>query len=320
MMMGSLRFWIAITAGIAGGFGLVLLPGRTGASAGEPLSVRATIEPVTYLVTSTIGGTVMEVAVHAGDHVEQGQLLVRFQAGEWAVEHAQLIAARNALESALKERGDLLNLPSQARSVIQESHPDVVRAENQYVQALADFEDSSNGERQAARIRLDAAAAERIRVRHQISSILSSGTSDLQKLLATLRTRIAEIDKLLSDAEVRAASSGTVDILEIHTGDRILPGHPVASITADGEYSSAIVLRSSGVTRIRPGMLLKGSLVNGRLPFDWRVDSISQRTIPLVLRESRQIAEETVLKARIIFPAAFPGAIQPGTAADFQLP
>jgi len=324
MRMRSLRFWIGVAVALAAVVGVTILAGNSDHPARGPRSARAPVEPLAYLALSATGGVVREALVHSGDRVESGQVLVRFDAGQWEAQKRDLTAARNALASALKQRDTLFNISLQARDSIQDSHPDVVHAEEEYVEALAAFENSS-GNRSAAKLRLDAAADNRVLVRREIARMLSSGPGDLRKLLAGVNNRIGDVDAILNQMEVRAASPGWVDILEVRVGDRILPGHAVASLIGAGEYISEIAVSDSDADRIGGVKHLTGVFTRDRRAFDWRVETISRRTIPLILRESRQQSEEIVIRARISLPVPAPpnlgkGAIPSGTLADFQLP
>src|ERR1019366_8427493 len=82
------------------------------------------VYPVMSIPRARFAGAVREVLVQAGERVEAGQGLVRFEAAEAAVKGGNAMA----------------QIPHQVRQYLYEVHPNTVKAEREYVDALAALE------------------------------------------------------------------------------------------------------------------------------------------------------------------------------------
>jgi len=277
-------------------------------------TVLGALEPVTILAGSKWGGTISEVCARPLEHVQQGQLLARFDTTDLDARRRRLVEAERAAERAAQSGQILGAIPKPVQMYLYESHPDLVRAEAEYVAALSVFEKSADAGKAAARLDLDRAATNRARVRRELGQALSrAAAGDLPSIASEIRARIAEIDQLEREAEVRAPADAVVDILDVKIGDRMPPG-PLAVLTLPGEYFSDIAVTPKDAARLRLNASSHG-LLDSR-SFDWRVESVSKRVIPIPFRENRLEAEQTILRARVCLPAS----VQPGGAAIFQLP
>jgi multidrug resistance efflux pump len=284
----------------------------------EPRSVSGSLEPVTVVVGSGPGGTVSEVLVREGETVRKGQPLVRLDAASLRARCDQLKKALRLLETEEAAGQAFARLPDGLRSIALESHPDVVRAENDYVRALESYQRASPQDRDAAKVRLDRAARERTQARLRIAWILghASDPSQVQAVAAILRQNLSNLEGLLAGAELRAPCDGAVDILRVKPGDRLLPASPVAMLIVHGEYSSDFAPPDADIARLQPGMRLKGKLLGSGTRFAWRVDSITKREIPAPFRENRDVAEQMIVHARVSCLQPF----APGARAEFELP
>ena len=285
--------------------GLFLIGMRAGVR--TPSVKKGWINPVLTIPRALFGGTVREVLAKTGDRVESGQVLVRFEAGDLETRLMQLRKAAHAAEAAVKGGNAMAQIPNQVRQYLYEMHPDTVNAEREYVDALAASDPA----------RLRRATEERMAVRRSLGQLFAdrANAGDSQVYLAEIARNIAEVEKLLRDAEVRAPSSAVVDLLDAHIGEKFQPGQPVAVLISAGEYSVQLGAAEAELTRLHSGMSLKGRLEGGGT-IDAKIESISMRKLPVIARDNLQAAEEPVVRLRIV--SAVP--LRAGTAATFELP
>lgn len=289
----------------------IVVPGlffiRMRAGVRTPSVKKGSINPVLTIPRARFGGTVREVLAKTGDHVESGQVLVRFEAGELETRLMQMRKASRAAEAAVKGGTAMSQIPNQVRQYLYEMHPGTVNAEREYVDALAASDPS----------RLRRATEERMAVRRRLGRLFagSANASDSRVYLAEIARNIAEVEKLLRDTEVRAASDAVVDLLDAHVGEKFQPGQPVAVLVSAGEYSVELGATEAELTRLHSGMSLKGR-VEGGGTIDAKIESIAMRKLPVIARDNLQAAEEPVVRLRIV--SATP--LRAGAVATFELP
>lgn len=301
-LLASLTAVLAAAAGLAG-------RGRLSTTKGEV--VTGSIEPVITLAASRSGGLVKEVMVHEGDLVSEGQILVRFDTAELESRRKELLSSIGALKKGIENHKAFAELPSNLQNLLRDSHPDVAKSEEAYVRALADFDGASPHERAAAKVRLNLAAQERMTARRKVdAAIANTGGQTGTELVAVLNARLAEIDGLIGESDVRSPSDGVVDLLKLRDGDRVLPSAPVAALAVPNAYFSELV-----VGRIPLGDACKATLEDRRV-LDCRIESTSTRTIPPVLRETRDNSQEIVTHIAIHTDQKIPV----GARARFELP
>ena len=287
----------AVSVLAASGAIVSLVRGNGGA---RPRTVEATVEFATVAALAPAGGVVRQVIAKPGEPVEAGQILARFDA-------ATLMERRGALAASLDSAGRLSKLPRAAAAVAVESHPDVIAVEDEYVRAAAAFEQGK-----ASRAELERAAAARMETRHRVAAAFGRSTASVSSTIATLESMLRELDRLIAEREVRAPAAGMVAILDLHPGDRVLPGGPVALLRVPGQYTCEFV--PPGGVDVEPGSTLRGRAGNVRVAA--QVDKIVKRPVPSALREDRSIAEETIVRVR--FSSAAPLAA--GSVIRLELP
>jgi multidrug resistance efflux pump len=286
---------------------LVWLPG--GAGAARTRRVRARVEPVSLLAGSRLGGRVAEVCARTGEAVRKDQVLVRFDAALLRQQRAALAAALEGVRSGMASA----RLPEAGRRLLLDSHPDVARAEERYVEALAGFEKQPNDAR--ARLALEQTAAQRMETRRRVGRLLGNA-GEMAGAVSQVETLLSDLGRALADTEVRAPADAVVDVLDLHPGDRVLPGQPAAILLEPGEYFCEFAIPAADTARLQAGATGKGTMAGNAETFVWRVERVTQRTIPLALRESRDQAEEWVVRAR--FPARTQWVA--GREAELQMP
>ncbi len=306
----------------AAGAGAIVVPGLF--FIGMRASVRArtvktgSVRPVLAIPRARLGGIVREVLVSTGERVEAGQVLVRLEAKELETRLMQLRQAAQAAEAAVKGGDALAQIPNQVRQYLYEMHPDTMKAEREYVDALSALEHAQDADREAANVRLRHAAEERALVRRRLGKLFagSANAGESREYSAEIARNIAEVEKLLQESEVRAPSRAVVDLLEAHAGDRIQPGQPVAVLVSAGEYSAELTVTETELKRLHEGMVLKGRLDENSRQVEGRIESISMRKLPVIARDNLQKAEEQVVRVRMV--SATP--LRAGAKAEFELP
>ena len=276
------------------------------------------IHPVMNIPRARLGGIVREVLVTNGQHVEAGQVLLRLEAKEWETRLQQLRKASQAAENAVKGGDALSQIPNQVRQYLYEVHPDTVKAERDYVDALALFDKSAGASREAANFQLQRGSEQRILVRRRLGKLFngSANSADSRVYLTEIARSIAEVEKVLRDAEVRAPSQAVVDLMEAHAGDRIQLGQPVAVLVSAGEYSVDFAVTETELKRLQASMALKGRLEENSQRIEGRIETITMRKLPVIARDNLQMAEEPVVRVRILSATA----LRAGSMAAFELP
>jgi multidrug resistance efflux pump len=284
----------------------------------HPSIKKGFIEPILTIPRTPIGGTLQEVLARTGDRVEPGQVLVRFEEQEMESRLIHLRQAAKVAEAAVESGSAMGRIPSQVREYLYETHPNTASAEREYVEALAAFEKAPTADRAAAEARLRRAALERTRVRKHLGELFSGGASDADSLayLKEIERSIAEVEKLRQDAEVRSPSRATVDLLDVHAGEKLQPGQPIAILVSTGEYSVDLAVTKVDLTQLPIGVMLKGWMESSRKPIEARVESISMHKIPVIARVRLTEAEEPFVHARI--QSRVP--LRAGSVVSFELP
>lgn len=284
----------------------------------SPTVKKGSVYPVLSIPRARFGGAVREVLVKTGKRVEAGQLLVRFDARELETRLTQLRKAAQAAEAAVKGGNAMAQIPHQVRQYLYEVHPDTAKAEREYVDALTALEQARGADREAANLRLRHASEERTFVRRRLGALFagSANGEDSRVYLAEIAGNIAEVEKRLHDAEVRAPATAVVDLLEARVGDTIQPGQPVAVLLSVGEYAVDLGVTEPESLRLHVGMALRGRLPDSGRPIEARIESISMRKLPVIARDNLRVAEEPVVRVRIVSAAP----LRTGAIAAFELP
>src|SRR4051812_26421340 len=103
------------------------------APAGTAAAMTVTVNPIVSVLVSKTGGIVRGVEVNAGDKVRKGQVLVYLDAPDLVARRKELDSSIHALQTAMENHRSLLRLPAQIQNAMKDSHPEVVRAEQEYV-------------------------------------------------------------------------------------------------------------------------------------------------------------------------------------------
>jgi hypothetical protein len=74
-----------------------------------------------------------------------------------------------------------------------------------------------------------------------------------------------------------------------------------------GEYFCEFPIAVKDASALAIGLKSQGTF--GPETFQWQVETLTLRTVPFAMREDRQVAQETMVRARIFLAKAVPGAM-----------
>jgi len=185
---------------------------------------------------------IVEVAVHEGDRVVAGDLLLRQEAGTM---QARLDQARAAVAEAERRLADAVAGPRQreideARAALggAESTFATEQKEYQRVDALVEQKLLSAASRDQAQARRDAALANRDQARARLR-LLQEGTRpeqvrEAEAVVARSRAALTELETSAARYRVLAPRDGRVEALPYKLGERPPAGAPLVVMLADG--------------------------------------------------------------------------------------
>jgi HlyD family secretion protein len=198
--------------------------------------VRPTSRPQ---VGTTIAGTVREVLVREGDHVNRGQLLLRIDDAQPV---AALAQARAALAtSAARTRSTL----DQARLSAQSTRRDAERARTLFAQGAISQRDRDEAERVAA-----SAAAELSAASARDGAAAASTLAEISRA----RAAVASAEALLALTSVRSPASATVLTRSVDPGDAVLPGQLLMELGVDGATELVAFAREENLADLLTGL------------------------------------------------------------------
>ena len=208
----------------------------------DPQQMHGTLERDRLELVAESNERIVELAVREGDHVAEGALLLRQEAG---IMQPRLDQARAALAEAERRLADVAAGPRQRE--IDESRAGLAGAESALrtaerefarVDALVERRLISASERDQARARRDEALAARDQARARLR-LLEEGTrpEQVREAEAAVQRARAALDELETSASrysLRATRGGLVEALPFKLGERPPAGAPVAVMLADG--------------------------------------------------------------------------------------
>ena len=207
-----------------------------------PPEVLGTVERDRLELIAESNERIVEIAVHEGDRVAAGALLLRQEAGTM---QARLEAARAGLAEAERRLADLVEGPrrreiDEARAVLAGAESTLRTEESEYqrIQDLVERALTSRSSADQARMRRDAARAQRDSARARLG-LLQQGSRTEQVAQAKAAVDraaagLAEIETVAARYVMRAPRAGLVEALPYKLGERPTPGVPVAILLAEG--------------------------------------------------------------------------------------
>lgn len=285
-------------------------PKEKAAASSAPLAVSAvTVRtetwPSTYEATGTVRartsvvisaklmGYVREVKVQAGDHVLEGQLLVTLDSRDLEVASRRAEAARDEVRTSVPE-ADSAVAAAKANLDLAQATFGRMRELFQRTSISNQEFDEASAKLKAAQAAYDMAQARRVQLNAKLAQ-------------ADQEVRSTEVTR--SYAEVVAPFAGLVVARSVEPGSLPVPGAPLFTIEADGNYRLEAQVDESHLAAIRVGRPVSVSLDGVDRTIDGRVSEV----VPAVDTASRTYTVKIDLPA---LPALRSGVF--GRAA-FQL-
>ena len=280
------------------------------------LTASGTLEARNISVGSKVGGRVAEVLVREGDHVQPGQLLVKFEDSELQASalqaRGQLEQAKANLEKALhgarpeeieqakSENAARANQVSQAKSQVEQARASAVNAELEYkrIKELADAGVASKAQKDDAEAAYNAAKANLAAAEHAVHAAQGQAEAARAVEQKTVRGNRAEdiamaraevtaaegalkmAESRLAEREVKAPAAAYVEVLDIRPGDLLQPNAPIAKLLEADQLYVIVYVPQTEIGRVRVGQ--KAQI---------RVDTYGSRAFDATVEQIRQQAE-----------------------------
>jgi HlyD family secretion protein len=221
---------------------LVTLLLTSGCARQEPVEIHGTVERDRLELIAESNERIVEIAVHEGDRVQAGAVLVRQEAG---TAQPRMEQARAALTEAQRRLADLEQGPrpreiEEARAALTGAEGGLRTAQSEFerVQTLVQRRLLSESNLDQARATFDAARAARDAARARLE-LLRQGTRTEQVAGARAGVErataaLTEVETVASRYTVTAPRAGIVEALPYKLGERPAAGRPVAILLADG--------------------------------------------------------------------------------------
>jgi HlyD family secretion protein len=241
----------------------------------RPVEVHGTVERDRLELIAESNERIVEVAVHEGDRVDAGAVLVRQEAGTAGPRVQQ---ARAALAEAERRLADLQQGPreqeiDEARAAHAGATSALQTAESEYgrVQTLVGRKLLSDSSLDQARAARDTARATRDSARARLQ-LLEQGTrreqvAEAQAAAARAAAALAEIETVAARHTVTAPRAGIVEALPYKLGERPSAGRPVVVLLADGAPYARVYVPEPLRTRFLAGTAVEAAVdgLDGRL-------------------------------------------------------
>jgi multidrug resistance efflux pump len=204
----------------------------------DTLQLAGVIETQEIRLGSKIGGRVLEVNTVEGEIVEEGKVLVTFDAPELTAQKAQQEAKIRAAEADWEKavHGPRPEEKQQAKSDLEAAEADVKQTNEDFERAerVSLRNAGTRADYDAARAARDRAVARRAMARAKLD-LLNAGTryeeiDAAEARLAEARGKLAELEANLREAVVRAPGKAVVEVLAVRKGDLVPANQPVVRI------------------------------------------------------------------------------------------
>ncbi|MDH5176393.1 MAG: HlyD family efflux transporter periplasmic adaptor subunit [Gammaproteobacteria bacterium] len=221
---------------------LVALLPVAGCTRETPVEIHGTVERDRLELIAESNERIVEVAVHEGDRVPAGAVLVRQEAG---TAQPRIDQSRAALVEAQRRLADLEQGPRQreideARAALTGAESELQTAQSEFkrVDTLVQRRLLSESNRDQARAQRDSARAARdaAKARYELlrQGTRSEQVAEARAAVTRATAALAEIETVAARYTVTAPRAGIVEALPYKLGERPAAGRPVAIMLADG--------------------------------------------------------------------------------------
>jgi HlyD family secretion protein len=219
------------------------LPPLAGCSRnGNGLEVHGTLERDRLELVAESHERIVATAVHEGDHVVAGALLVRQEAGTM---QPRLEQSRASVTEAERRLAELVQGPrareideARAGAAGAQSTYDTDRREYERVRSLVERKLLSDSSLDQARARRDASASARDQAQARLRLLLEGTRSEqvqqAQAALDRARASLVELETTAARYDTHAPRDGVIEALPYKLGERPPAGAPVVVMLADG--------------------------------------------------------------------------------------
>jgi multidrug resistance efflux pump len=196
--------------------------------------IEGVIEPEAIPIVSPAGGRISQIFVHRGERVVAGQPLLRFEAGELEARLSHVRSTLRTVPALVNAATSLFErIPPNTMTRLLRTDPEILAAEQEYADALAECEHNPSP---ACQARLKRAEGQRKRAYELVGELQPSRLSVLRNLhhegLETLHWLEAQSARF----EVRAPADGAIELLDLQVGSIVPPLSPIALLDVGGRF------------------------------------------------------------------------------------
>lgn len=278
------------------------------------LTASGVLEARNINVGSKVGGRVSEVLAHEGDHVEAGQLLVKFEDSEL---EAQVIQARGRyeqskaayekavrgarpedIEEAKAQENAQSNQVNQAQSQVESARANYINAEKEYrrIKDLAAAAVASRQQLDTAEMTYNAAQAQLAAAEHAVHVAQGQATAaraverrtvrgnrpeDIAMAKAEMVATEGELkmaETRYAEREVKSPAAAYVEVLDIRPGDLLQPNAPIAKLLEADQLYVIVYVPQTEIGHVRIGQKAEIRVDTfGKRPFNAAVEQIRQQ-------------------------------------------
>lgn len=233
----------------------------SGCTRDEPQQVLGTVERDRLELIAESNERIVELAVHEGDHVAAGAVLLKQEAG---TAQPRIDQARASQAEAQRRLADLVAGPrsreiEEARATLGGAEGTLATDQREYerVRTLVERKLLSASDLDQARARRDASLASRDAAKAQLA-LLHEGTrteqiAEARAAVDRTTAALAEQETVASRYTVSAPRAGIVEALPYKLGERPTAGRPVVVLLADGTPYARVYVPEPLRTRFTAG-------------------------------------------------------------------
>ena len=261
---------------------LLLLALVLGCTPAGPGPVVGTVERDRLQLVAEAQEPIAELAVHEGDQVAAGALLVRLDDSRYRAKVAALQAQRDQAQARLD---DLIAGPrreeiseAQARLSATETSLSDAEVELRRAQALVRSGARPQAALDSAQARADGARANRDAAKAALAVLLAGSRRQqievARAAVAQAEAQLQELTVVVSRLTVRAPVAGQIDALPYHLGERP-PAHATVAVLLAGEPYAQVYVPEPWRARLTPGTQVPVHVDGIAQPFTGKVRFVS---------------------------------------------
>lgn len=275
--------------------------------AGAPLVLQGNVEIREVDLSFRVPGRIAGLKVDEGDKVQSGQVLA-FLDTDYLKDERDLASARVAAQTALVrklENGSRPQEIGQARAALAGAQATLVNARTtlQRLEPLADKGAIAHQQHENAQAAVNEAEARVNSAQEALNLVLAGNRSEDvvagRAQLDALKISLATAERRLSDAELKAPSSGVVITRAHEGGSNVAAGETILVLSLDRPVWVRGYVSELDLERVRPGSAATirtdgGNTYQGQVGFISPVAEFTPRSV-----ETRELRTSLVYRLRI---------------------